>query len=70
MRYRIGQMVYTKKDIRGWFNQLIEPMIPANTLGTVIDFINPNNGKEIIYIVDFGRNIPQRNIVESDLHLR
>jgi hypothetical protein len=70
MKYRVGQMVYTKKDIRGWFDYLVEPVIPANTLGTVVDFIEPGSGKDVIYIVDFGSKIPQRNVVESDLHLR
>ena len=70
MKYRVGQMVYTKKDIRGWFDYLIDPMIPANTLGTIVDFIDPGHGKEITYMVDFGKKIPQRPIVESDLHLR
>lgn len=70
MKYRVGQMVYTKRDIRGWFDYLVEPVIPANTLGTVIGFVEPGNGKEVVYVIDFGHKLPQRNILESDLHLR
>jgi len=32
----IGQLVYTKSNIRGWFDKSIKSFIPANTPCTIV----------------------------------
>jgi hypothetical protein len=36
--YQVGQLVYTTRDIRGWFDKSIKSFIPANTPCTVTGY--------------------------------
>ncbi len=44
----IGQLVYTKSNIRGWFDKSIKSFIPANTPCTIVNHQQPES-----YLVRF-----------------
>jgi len=48
--YQPGQLVYTKSNIRGWFDKSIKSFIPANTPGTIV-LLHPTATE--LYLVRF-----------------
>lgn len=59
-------MVCLKKDIVESSGSIIH----ANTLGSIVSFIQVEKTKQVLYIIDFGSKYIQHTVVESDLHLR
>lgn len=66
MQYKIGQAVYTNRDIRGWFNFSTKDYMPAKTLGHVIKADTESPGR---YYVFFGKEFGEMIIPEDYLEL-
>lgn len=68
--YNIGQQVYTAKDIKGWFDYSLSDVIPANTVGTIIDYCEVGGDlNSIVYLVKFNKEFGTCQIVHRCLKL-
>jgi hypothetical protein len=69
-KYKIGQIVYTTKDIRGWFDKSVKSFIPINTPCTIINIqLNLTTAR---YLVRFNNEFAEfgdYNINHIDLRL-
>lgn len=56
--YRVGQLVYTKSNIRGWFDKSVKSFIPANTPCTILSYQQEPSTKYLVRFdgefVEFG----------------
>jgi len=70
--YKVGQYVYTAKDIRGWFDYSTKEYIPANTVCEIIAQGHYDDADDHVYLVKFfGKNkeFGTQYILETSLKL-
>lgn len=69
MKYKIGQYVYTAKNIRGWFDFSTKDYIPENTVGKIVSIGAGGDCDPPFYTVEFSREFGLRFVLETDLKL-
>lgn len=68
--FQIGQMVYTNREIRGWFDFSLKSAIPANSRGIIAGCITASNDLDLVeYEVEFGSEFGRFHIYHKDLKL-
>jgi len=68
--FEVGQLVYTNKEIRGWFNFSIKAVMPANLRGKIVGIVKESDVIEnVVYEVEFDREFGRYNIHHNSLKL-
>jgi hypothetical protein len=68
--FEIGQFVFTKKEIRGWFNFSLLSYIPSNYQGKIVGYIHHcNDVDSAVYEVEFGKEFGTYHVNHCDLKL-
>lgn len=68
--FEVGQLVYTNREIRGWFNYSVKAAIPANLRGKIVGITNAcDTLEDVVYEVEFDREFGRYNINHTNLKL-
>lgn len=68
--FEVGQFVYTKHEIRGWFDYSTNHFIPKNYKGKILSVLYESAKiNDTIYNIEFDKEYGCRNIRHADLKL-
>lgn len=68
--YKAGQLVYTARDIHGWFDKSIKSFIPTNTPCTILTIqLTPDTAKYSVRFNDKFSEFGDYTVSHSDLRL-